>query len=264
MELDEDKPAGRDRSPAVTRSIRLLTLLAESPTALTLTELALGLGLAKSSTANLCAALEAGGMIERQLSGYRLGHRTAELGGAYAAQFNQVRRFYDVCVASPVLATELVQLAMLDGRDALYLARHEGSRIVRIGTPLGSRLPAALAATGRALLSLRTDEQVRELLAGATPFPNLTGHGVRDLPELLERLAATRERGWAIDENESFSGIYGVAVPLEGWAPSDPDLALGVAIPVAEATPVRVTRIAHALQEAAGALTNPFSAAARA
>jgi hypothetical protein len=125
------RPRGTRPAPAVTRGIRLLELLADAGRPLTLTEIAGGLGLAKSSTANLCLALEAARMIERGAQGYRLGLRTAELGGAFAAQFNQVREFYGVCDASPVLAAELVQVAILDGADALYIARHEGSRAVR-------------------------------------------------------------------------------------------------------------------------------------
>jgi len=263
MTSDGDGRDGRDPAPAVTRSIRLLGLLAdEGPR--TLTELATALGLAKSSTANLCLALEAGGMVERVPQGYRLGLRTAELGGAFAAQFNQVREFYSVCDASDVLRGETVQVAVLDGSDALYLARHEGARTMRLGTPLGTRLPAALSATGRALLMAMPDEDVVAVVGKRATFPALTGGGSLSVAELLAGLGAARERGWAVDGEESFHGIVGVAVPLEGWLPADPPLALGVAIPAAEAGEERIARVGRALQEAARALTNPFSAAGRA
>lgn len=260
---DADDRTSRDPAPAVTRSIRLLELLADAGRPMNLTELAGALGLAKSSTANLCLALEAARMVERGARGYRLGLRTAELGGAFAAQFNQVREFYGVCDASPVLGAELVQVAILDGSDALYIARHEGSRSLRIGTPLGSRLPAALTATGRAMLSTLTDDEVTALLGADAVFPAVTENSTRDLPGLLQRLAEARARGWALDAEESFAGIVGVAVPLEGWAPGDPQLAIGVGIPSADATEARIATVAAALQEAARELTNPFSAAAR-
>lgn len=261
--MDDDAREGRDPAPAVTRSIRLLGLLAEAEGPRTLTELAGALSLAKSSTANLCLALEAGGMIERTTQGYRLGLRTAELGGAFAAQFNQIREFYRVCESSKTLSSELVQVALLDGVDALYLARHEGSRSLRLGTPLGSRLPAALSATGRALLATMTDEEVTALLGADTTFPALTERSTTTMAALLDALATARRRGWALDAEESFRGIVGVAVPLDGWAPSDPPLALGVAIRAAEADYERIERVGEALREAAAALTNPFSAAAR-
>ena len=113
MNEDPDDRAGRDPAPAVTRSIRLLGLLADARHPLTLTEIASGLALAKSSTANLCLALESARMIERVAAGYRLGMRTAELGGAFASQFTQIREFYSVCESSPVLASELVQMVIM-------------------------------------------------------------------------------------------------------------------------------------------------------
>lgn len=262
MAREEDSRESRDPAPAVTRSIRLLGLLAAAEPR-TLTELAGELGLAKSSTANLCLALEAGGMIQRTPAGYRLGLRTAELGGAFAAQFNQVREFYSVCEASEVLSGELVQVALLDGAESLYLARHEGSRSLRLGTPLGSRLPAALSATGRALLMSMSDDEVVALLGHDAVFPQLTERGARNMTELLEVLAAARRRGWALDAEESFRGVVGVAVPLEPWAPSDPALALGAAIRAPEADFERIERVGEALRAAARQLTNPFSAAAR-
>src|SRR5699024_4517525 len=184
----------RDPAPAVTRSLRILGLLAESSgTALTLSDIARALGLAKSSTANLCLALEQGEMIQRTAEGYRLGRRTAELGGAYALGFNQVREFFDVCAASPVLAGEVVQIAMLDGTDVLYLARPEGRAPYSLGTPIGSRLPAALSATGQAILATLDESVVADLLAGvqvramseADPLP---------LPDLPARGRTVRER----------------------------------------------------------------------
>lgn len=255
---DDANRLSRDPAPAVGRSIRLLEMLAEAGRPLTLTELASGLGLAKSSTTNLCLSLEAERMIDRVPLGYRLGIRVAELGGAFAAQFNQVREFYAVCEASPVLAQELVQVAMLDETDALYLARYEGSHTARLGTPLGSRLPAALSATGRALLMTRGDAAVRELYA-RTPSTAFSAPGPDGVGALLATLDAARTRGWSVDEEESFAGVVGVAVPLEGWAPGDPQLALGVAIPVTEASRERIERVGAALRDAAAALTNPFS-----
>lgn len=247
----------RDPAPAVTRALRILTVLAESEGPLTLSELARAAGLAKSSTANLCAALEDGGMIGRDAAGFRLGRRTAELGGAFALQFNQIREFFAVCEESPVLRREVVQIAMLDGSDALYLARHEGRAPHRLGTPLGSRLPAALTGTGRAILATWDDDDVAGLLGGA-PFPHLTDQSIRSIDDLLAELAQVRRIGYAVDRSGSTEGITGVAVALAPWTPSDPPLAMGAAVPTAEATEERIAAVGAALREASARLTNPL------
>ena len=60
----------RDPAPAVTRALRVLELLEQSGGApLTLSDLARALGAAKSSTSNICAVLEDGGMIRRVEAG---------------------------------------------------------------------------------------------------------------------------------------------------------------------------------------------------
>lgn len=250
--------ANRDPAPAVTRSAALLELLAGAHVPLTLTDLAKGLGLAKSSTANLCLALEAAGIIERVPAGYRLGMRLAHFGAAFVSQFNQVREFYAVCERSQLLANELVALAILDGADALYLARYEGANTGRFGTPIGSRLPAALTATGRALLMSQSPREAELLLESVAPISAIGADEPISTKELMRLLAESRDRGWALDDQESFPRIVGVAVPLNGWAASDPVFALGVALPAPIATRERIDGAVYALQAAAAALTNPF------
>lgn len=247
----------RDPAPAVTRGIGILGLLAEAEGPMTLTELAKALGIAKSSASNLCLALEAGGVIERVPLGFRLGRRTAELGAAYAFQFNQVRELFAVCEGSPLLRREVVQIAMLAESDALYLARHEGRAHGRIGTPLGSRLHVALSATGNALLMGLDDEEVRAIVS-ASPAPRLTTRSDGGVDAVLAKVRGARERGYAVDAGESFEGVTGVAVPLHAWTPSDPALAIGVALPADVATDAHVAAIGAALQAAAIALTNPL------
>jgi len=250
--------SSRDPAPAVTRALRVLALLAEADGApLSLSDLARALGAAKSSTSNICAVLEEGGMIRRVEAGYRLGRRTAELGGAFAHEFNQIREFYGLVEADPVLRGEVVQVAMLDGINSLYLARHEG-RAHRLGTPLGSRLAAVTTGAGLAMLSRLPDAQVEEVIAasieGAAPagdFPSAA--------TIRRQIAETRERGWAIDPGHGLSGIWGVAVPLDPWRPTDPPLALGVALPAAEADEATLESIGRATLRVAAQLTNPFS-----
>ena len=118
---------------------------------------------------------------------------------------------------------------MLDGPDAVYLARHEGRRS-SLGTPLGSRLPAALTAPARAAHAPR--RRAGDGALGCRPFL-LTQHSSDNAPELLTLVGAgARLRSTRTGR----PGVVGVAVPLESWSPGDPALALGVGMPVAEAT----------------------------
>lgn len=251
--------AQRAPAPAVTRAIGILDVLAGNEgRPMTLSEIARALGIAKSSCANLCQALEDAQMVRRVSDGFALGHHTAELGGAYALQFNQIREFFDVMAASPTLHGELVQVAMLDGADALYLARHEGRTPYRFGTPLGSRLPAVFTATGNALLATLPDDELATTLGSTLPTPDPIDGAEFTLDALRARLDENRARGYAVDPGRGTPGLTGIAVAVPAWTPGDPTLAMGAAIRSDQADPVRVAHIGVALIEAAARLSNPW------
>lgn len=253
----------RSPAPAVTRAIAILGLLADARgEPLPLADLARGIGAAKSSTSNLCQALEEGEMITRTPQGYVLGRRNAELGGAYIAQFNQMREFYTFCENAPLLSHEVIQIAMLHGTEAVYLARHEGRAPMRLTASIGSRFPAAPTAVGNALLTTLSDAEIIERFRGPQHFPQLTEHSVRTVPALLAKIRAARERGYAIDDNEVHPGIYGVAVVLPPWTSGDQPLAMGTSLVAAAATPEFVAAIVAELRDGVRRLSNPLYRAA--
>lgn len=249
----------RSNAPAVTRAIRILGLLADAHgEPLGLSEIARSLNLAKSSTSNLCNALEDGRLIARSEMGYVLGRRTVELGGAYLGTFDQVREFYKFCSDSRILTKELVQIAVLDGVDVLYLARHEGRAPLRLSASIGDRYPASITAVGNALLALLPDEQVRERFADESTRPRLTQHSETSIDGLIAKLHATRERGYALDEGEVHPSVIGVARVIPPSASGDAPLAIGASIMSHTLRPGHVGDVADALARAVEALSNPI------
>lgn len=253
-----ESKAQRDPAPAVTRALRILDLLAGVPGPLTLSDIARNLEVPKSSCVNLCLALEAGGMIRKASDGYTLDRKTAELGSAYVSEFSQMREFFNLSGASPTLRTEVVQLVMLDGDQALYLARHEGKKPYRIGTPLGSRLPAVFSAAGRALLAEADEDFLNKHVLPTLPLTSPVGGKTLDMPLLRQRLNEVRENKYALDPGLSTPGVGGVAVSVSPWAPGDPTFAMGVAIPLHELTERRIAEVSTALREIAAQLENPW------
>lgn len=253
----------RSPAPAVTRALAILSLLAEARgEPLGLADIARGIGAAKSSTSNLCTALEEEEMITRTPAGYVLGRRNVELGGAFIAQFNQMREFYTFCEAAPLLSHEVVQIAMLHGTEAVYLARHEGRAPMRLTASIGSRFPAAPTAVGNALLTTLSDAEIIERFRGPQHLPQLTDNSVRSVPALLTKIRTARERGYAVDDNEVHPGIFGVAVVLPPWTSGDQPLAMGTSLMAATATQDFVDAVVAELREGVRRLSNPLYRAA--
>ena len=172
-------------APAVTRAAVILDLLAENGgVAAGPSELARRLGLPKSSIANICAALADAGLARRVGTGFALGRKLAELGGAYLASVDQVQEFYDACHELEAGSDETIQLAVLDGTEMTYLARHDGRQPVRLTSQIGRRLPASVTATGKAALaSLDADEVARRF--EGVELPTLTRRSLPNVEALL-------------------------------------------------------------------------------
>lgn len=255
---DENDADSKSNAPAVTRAIRILGLLADERAPLGLTEISRALGIAKSSTSNLCNALEEGRLISRSESGYALGRRTVELGGAYLSGFDQVREFYKFCTDSAILNRELVQIAVLDGTEVLYLARHEGRAPLRLSASIGDRYPASITAVGNALLALLPDEEVRARFADESTRPRLTQHSESTVEGLIAKLHATRDRGYSLDEGEVHPSVIGVARVLPPRASGESLLAIGASIMSHTLKPGHVLDVAAELERAAVALSNPI------
>src|SRR3954468_4122841 len=152
-DLGERDGAG-SLAPAVSRAATILALLAENggqPAGPS--ELARRLGLPKSSIANICGALADAGLVRRVGTGFALGRRLAELGGSYLVAVEVVQEYYEAPRRLPVGSEETVQLAILDGLEMTYLARHDGRQPVRLTSGIGRRLPATCTATGKAALA---------------------------------------------------------------------------------------------------------------
>jgi DNA-binding IclR family transcriptional regulator len=254
--IEPDRAAGN--TPAVTRAIRILDLLAEARgQTRTLTEIARELGLAKSSVSNLCIALEDGGLIRRTTAGYLLGRKTVELGGAFLSGFDQIREFYRACEDSEVLRRQLVQIAMLDGARVLYLAIHEGRERFPLSASVGDRYPASATAVGTALLSELTPEKVAELYWDPRELVGFTERTTTTLAQLQAKLERTRQQGYAADEGEVHSTVLGLAVLVPGRGSGEPSFGLGVSIVHPTGSQEERDTILDALRSAARQLTRP-------
>jgi DNA-binding IclR family transcriptional regulator len=163
-----------------------------------------------------------------------------------------------------VLGHELVQIAVLDGTDVLYLARHEGRAPLRLTAGIGDRFPAALTAVGNALLAELPTGEVDARYGPAPDLPRLTDRSTRTLEALHAKLEATRARGYALDEGEVFPNVVGLAVTVPARLSGEQRLALGVStIDVGAARePAAEHRetILAALRDAAEQLSNPMAA----
>jgi DNA-binding IclR family transcriptional regulator len=144
----------RGRS-VISKVVTLLDAFTPSTPELSLGELARTTGLPVSTTYRLVSELVAWGGLERAEggTGYRIGVRLWEI-GALAPRSATLRE-----VALPFLqdlyqaTLENVHLAVLDGREALYVDTIAGRGAVPVRSRRGGRLPLHATGVGKVLLA---------------------------------------------------------------------------------------------------------------
>ncbi|MEO8229251.1 MAG: IclR family transcriptional regulator [Chloroflexota bacterium] len=256
---DDDIDGSGSLVPAVTRAGAVLDLLADNgglPAGPS--ELARRLGLPKSSIANICSALADIGLVRRVGTGFALGRRLAELGGAYLAAVDQIEEFYEACRLLPTGSEETVQLAVLDGLEVTYLARHDGQQPVRLTSQIGHRLPASVTAPGKAALASLDVRELERRLAGLGALPVLTARSHRTLDALRADLDRVRRRGYAIDDEETVEGVVCFGVSIPGRRPSEGPYAASITLLKARADDDRVPALVTDLRWLAERLSDPL------
>lgn len=218
--------------PAADQTLRVLSFLARQRGPVAARTIATSLEIPRSSLYHLLAAMAAHGFVVHLESERRwgLGAAAFELAGGYARQQPLARLGRPLVASLADRAGESAHLAVMTGRDVLYIVEERAPRRPALVTDVGVRLPAHLTATGRAMLALLPREQVRALYPDAAAFADRTGRGPRRPGELREVLRAVRADGFATEDGEVTLGLRSVAVAVRdhtGW----PAAALAVTWP---------------------------------
>lgn len=200
--------------PAVSRALTLLDRLAQQREPMSLARLANELALPKSSVHGLCNTLMSYGYLRRQSDGaFLIGPRVMSLAEAFVSGTDVAQEFNALWSDTGGSPEETVVLSVLSGNDALYVAVRNSARPLGLAFNVGMRLPAYLSGSGKAMLAYRTPDEVRGLFADGLST-RLTRKGPRDVPALLKELAATRKRGYSIDDEGVREGVYSFGAPV--------------------------------------------------
>ena len=193
--------SGREGSGAVQsvdRAVAILEILARDGEA-GVTEVARELDVHKSTASRLLAALDRRELVTQDAARgkFRLGVGIVRLAGAASARLDVVQESRPVCRALAQQLGETVNLAILSGRDALYLDQAAG--------------PAATS-DGKVLLAYLPEAELAACLA--PPLARFTARTVTTAAEFPALLAEVRRRGFATAVDELEAGLTAIAAPV--------------------------------------------------
>ncbi len=230
--MQAEAPHKQIRVKSAERVLDIIEVLSAEPKGLGFTELLSTLQLPKSSLHELLSVLTARGYIDFDPANrcYMLGIRVWESSQAYLRHHNLVREALPVLDSIVRAINETAQLATLDGIENVYLAKVDSSHPLRLQSEVGRRLYAHATGLGKVLLAHLAEEDLAGRLSGRV-LPRFTPNTITDEHQLLDELAAIRERGFAVDAQEYTPGLTCVAVPI-WYYPGGVVAAISVSIPV--------------------------------
>ncbi|HIZ99755.1 MAG TPA: IclR family transcriptional regulator [Candidatus Janibacter merdipullorum] len=195
---------------AAGHALRALTHLASRAEPIPAAHLARAIGLPRSSTYHLLAVLIDHGYVVHYAEErtYGIGAAVHELGAGYQRQ-DPLQRLARPLVEQLVDATtHNAHLAVLSGRDVLYVIEERAAGRPSLVTDVGVRLPATLTASGLAVLAALPRKQVTALYPSAAVMVE----GGPPTPSALRReLVAVRSRGHAVEEGSIAPELSSVA-----------------------------------------------------
>ena len=205
------------KAPAIQRATKVVEYIALSEDPVRLSPLASALGLSKSSLHGILHALvEADWLKKNGSSAYSI-HPSLIHCFRPLQQVPDIRR-----LARPFLehlaeqTTESVFLGRRNVTNVIILDCVQGPKEMHIGARAGTQIPLLAGAMGKIFLSDLTESRIRKLLS-ETGLPAFTENSIRDPEAFVQAVAAVKQHGYALDDEEYLPGVKAAAVPIR-WA----------------------------------------------
>ncbi|MFF2503901.1 IclR family transcriptional regulator [Streptomyces sp. NPDC058067] len=251
--------------PAAAQVLAILRYLAAQAGPVPAAAISRDVQLPRSTTYHLLDTLAREGFVvhlpeERR---YGLGVSAFELGSGYSRQA-PFQRLARVPLAKLVDRTgHNAHLAVLHGREVIYVIEERAPGRAPLVTEVGVRLPAHLTASGRAVLARLPQAQVRALFPDASAFVMRNESGPGSPSALRNLLVEVRRRGYSTEDGEVTPGFASVAAAVLDHT-AHPIAGVAVTFPAEDVGPEeqqeiaqQVARTAAEVSRRVGGVTDP-------
>ena len=248
--------ASSEASGALSRGLLLLEHIAEAGhNGITLTDLALQVGLAASTTHRLLATLEQADFVRRdaELGLWYIGLRAFSVGNTFLNSRNVAVWARPFMMRLMEQTGETINLAVENQGCAVYIAQVECVEMMRMIVRLGSRTLIHASAVGKALMAWMSKKQIEEALRHQG-LPRSTPQTIVTPGVLYENLEKIKRDGYALDLEEHTIGLHCVASPIFNEL-GEPIAGLSLSGPKARVTLERLPSLGLLVSRTAAELT---------
>lgn len=178
-----------------------------------ITELAENLNHSKSTIHDHLNTLDHAGLVVRRDTEFRLSVRFLDMAEHVKEQFGNyevIKRELDELADE---TQEVVQFGVEEHDSVWYLYKTKGEKGVDTASSVGTQQPLHTTSLGKAILAHYPSNRTEEIIDDIN-FKRRTPNTIMSKHELLDELKETRDRGYAIDDEENLRGIKCIAAPV--------------------------------------------------
>ena len=230
-----------------------MELFLDNQYSLSVPEIVEHLGFPRTTTHELVNTLVHVGYLrrdEKQPNKVFLGPKVLELGNVYAAKLDLIAEGRKIAEEIVAKCDETVQMAILDGTEAVFVAKVDCSKMVRLVSRVGSRLPAHCTAVGKMLLSGLSEPDIDGLYNGQEKLEKMTENSIDSLSRLKHELSVIRKRGLSYDDCESNTDVRCVSAPVYNHA-GKIIAAMSISVPISRTTTSKQDELAVLIRKGA-------------
>jgi DNA-binding IclR family transcriptional regulator len=199
---------------SVDRAVSVLEILARRGAA-GVSEVALEIGVHKSTAFRLLSALEDRGLVEqtRERGKYQLGLGILRLASTVPGRLDLVGQGRPICEDLAAAFGETVNVAVLRSHHAVNLDQSRGPAAIAAYNWVGQLTPLHATSSGKILLAHQNPD-VRKRLIDTAGLSRFTERTITTRRALLANLAAALTDGYASTVEEYEDGLNAIAAPV--------------------------------------------------
>lgn len=208
------KKPGVSSIQVIDRAADLLDALAASHDPLSLKVLSAETQLHPSTAFRILASLTAHGLVERTGNGrYQLGVKLLKYATRVHEKVDMLQEAKPLMDWLRAEVDETINLSVREGDEVVYIVRTVPNRIMRVDQLIGSRAPLHVTAVGKLFLAETGEKNCNEY-ARRTGLPRYTPNTITDAAKLWHEADQSRQRGYALDNEEMEQGVSCIGVPI--------------------------------------------------
>lgn len=210
-DANQDSPSPKIQ--VIARAATILRALEDQKDGLSLGEIALRVGLPRSTVQRIVTALaeEQFLIAASPKSRVKLGPALIRLAKATNIEINHIVRPYLENLCRKL--EETVDLSVIQGRSAVFVDQIPGSHRLRAVSAIGERFPLHCTACGKALLATMARGKLEKFVG--RNLESYTENTITDPEVLRKEIERVRRVSYAIDMEEYTEGICAIGVSFE-------------------------------------------------